>query len=157
MEAFNIPKYFNYIRGYQKTANLYGFSHSHAQVNEGKMLVVFEGEKSVLKQFTMTRNKGFSCSVGSHDLSDLQVQIILANTTTDTEIVIAFDRDVQDMKDKDGSPIGKEYLVRQCNKLSKYRRVSYVWDEYNILDKTSSPIDKGVKVWNHLLKYRRKL
>lgn len=156
MEEFDIPKYWNYIRGYKKAFNLYGFSHALEYIEKAKMIVIFEAEKSVLKQFSMTRNEGYSVAVGCHDITDIQVQIILAHTSPDVEIVIAFDRDVQDMKDEDKNEIGEEYLLRMCGKFSKYRTTSYIWDKFNILGDKDSPVDKGVKAWNYLLKYRKK-
>lgn len=155
MEDFKIPKYFNFIKGYKKMYNLYGFSHAVQNLEESKMLVIFEAEKSTQKQFSMTRNKGYSCSVGGHELSDIQVQIILQNTPADTEVVIAFDKDVMLMKDDDGKDIGEEHLINTCRKISKYRKASYIWDTYNILGEKDSPVDKGVKIWSHLLKYRK--
>src|SRR5690606_9701134 len=133
MDDFKIPKYFNFIKGYKKMYNLYGFSHAVQNLEESKMLVIFEAEKSTQKQFSMTRNKGYSCSVGGHELSDIQVQIILQNTPADTEVVIAFDKDVMLMKDDDGKDIGEEHLINTCRKISKYRKASYIWDTYNIL------------------------
>jgi DNA primase len=155
MEQLLIPKYWNFIKGYKKMYNLYGFSHSLPFIIKNNMLIIFEAEKSVMKQWSMTRNEGFSASTGGHELSDVQVQIILQNTPAETEIVIAYDKDVMTMKDDDGKDIGEEFLVSTCNKLSKYRKTSYIWDTYNILGEKDAPIDKGVKIWNHLLKYRK--
>jgi DNA primase len=150
-----IPKYYNYIKGYMKTWNLYGFSHSLPYIKKNKMLIISEAEKSVLKHFTMTRNEGFSASTGGHELSQEQVQIILQNTPPDTEIVIAYDKDVMTMTDDDGKPIGEEFLVNTCKKISKYRKTSYIWDAYDILGEKDAPIDRGYKIFHYLLKYRK--
>jgi len=155
IEEFKIPKYWNYIKGYKKMYNLYGFSHSLPFIIKNGMLILFEAEKSVLKHHTMHRNEGFSASVGGHELSEVQVQIILQNTPPETEIVIAFDKDVMTMKDDDGKDIGEQYLIDTCNKLSKFRKVSYIFDKYNIIGEKDSPIDKGYKIWQYLLKYRK--
>jgi DNA primase len=157
MEEFRIPKYFNYIKGYMKTWNLYGFSHSLPFIIKNNMIIIFEAEKSVQKQWSMTRNEGFSVSTGGHEIDMLQVQIILQNTPADVEVVIAFDKDVMTMKDDNGEHIGEQYLIDQCKKFSKYRKASYIYDTYNILGEKDSPIDKGVKIWNHLLKYRKEV
>lgn len=148
MEQFNIPKYWNYIRGYKKSQNIYGFSHSVENLKDSGILFIFEGEKSVQKQFSQTRNKGYSCSVGSHEISDIQVQIILQNTPAETEVIIGFDKDVME---------NEEYLVEIAKKFSKYRKASYIMDnkDFPILDSKDSPIDKGVKAFNHLVKYRK--
>ena len=155
IKDFKIPKYFNYIKGYMKTWNLYGFSHSLEYIKEQKMVVIFEAEKSVMKHWSQTRNKGFSCSIGSHDMDDIQVQIILQNAPPDVEVVIAYDKDVMTMTDEKGNHIGEDYLISQTKKFSRYRKASYIYDTYNILGEKDSPIDKGVKIFNHLLKYRK--
>ncbi len=158
IEEFKIPKYFNYIKGYMKMYNLYGFSHSLPYVLKNNMLIIFEAEKSVQKQWSMTRNEGFSCSTGGHELSSIQVQIILQHTPPDVEVVLAYDKDIMMMREKDtGKHIGQEFLINQCKKISKYRKTSYIYDTYNILGDNDSPVDKGVKIWNYLLKYRKVL
>lgn len=156
-QMFGIPKYFNYIKGYKKMYNLYGFSHALPYIEKHKIVILFEGEKSVLKQFSQTRNRGYAVSVGGHEISQVQTQILLRHTPLDTEIVIAFDKDVMNMTNSDGENIGEEFLVKQCNKFSKFRKTSYIFDKYNILGEKDAPIDKGYKVWNYLLKYRKKV
>lgn len=157
LKEMKVPKYWNYIKNYKKSYNLYGFSHSIPFIIKNNMIVIFEAEKSVLKNHTNTRNEGYSCAVGGHEISPVQVQLILANTPPSVEVVIAFDRDIQDMTDDDGNPKGEQYLINMCKKFSKYRKTSYIWDDDNLLGEKDSPIDKGLKVWNHLLQCRKTL
>lgn len=49
IELFNTPKYWNYIKGYRKTNNLYGWHQALPGIQEHKKIILFEGEKSVLK------------------------------------------------------------------------------------------------------------
>lgn len=157
-----IPKYWNYISGYKKMYNLYGFSHAIKYAIINGMLIIFEAEKSVLKQFTQTRNEGFSCAVGGHEISDVQVQIIMKYLPPDVEVVIAFDKDIMNMKDKDGNLkdengnlLGEQFLIRTAQKFSKYRKASYIFDSEDLLEDFDSPIDKGYKVFHTLLDNRR--
>lgn len=156
IKEFMIPKYFNYIKGYMKMYNLYGFAHSMDFVREHGMLVIFEAEKSVLKNFTQTKNQGHSCSVGGHEISDIQAQIIMKHLPADVEVVIAFDSDIMKMKHKEtGEDIGEDFLKRQAMKFSKYRKVSYIFDEDGVLGDFESPIDRGYKIFHELLDKRR--
>lgn len=150
-----IPKYYNYIKGYKKTQNLYGFSHSKPYIEKNGMIIIFEAEKSVLKNWTQTRNQGFSVSVGGHEISQMQAQIILQNTSSDVEVVIAFDKDIMAMKDNDDNLIGEEFLVNTCKMFSRYRKTSYIYDIDNILGEKDAPIDRGYKIFHHLLKHRK--
>lgn len=150
-----IPKYWNYIKGYMKMYNLYGFAFALEHVKKHGKLVIFEAEKSCLKNFTQTRNEGYSCAVGGHEISDVQVQIIMKYLPSDIEVVIAFDKDVMMMTEKDtGKHIGEEFLIRTAKKFSKYRNTSYIYDRDNLLDDFDSPIDKGYKVFHELLEGR---
>ncbi|MEH7209979.1 hypothetical protein V7094_27835 [Priestia megaterium] len=157
-----IPKYWNYVKGYKKMYNLYGFSHSLPFAIINGMLVIFEAEKSVLKNWTQTRNEGFSCSVGGHEISQVQVQIIMRHLPPDVEIVIAFDKDIMKMQDKDGNLtdedgnlLGEQFLIRTAQMFSKYRKASYIWDDKDLLEDHDSPIDQGYKVFHELLDNRR--
>ena len=157
-KALDIPKYWHYIKGFSKTHNLFGWNHARKYVNEEKKLLIFESEKSVMKQ--VTRDMGrrcFSVSVGGHTISEKQSEFIIMNTEPDTEIIIAFDRDVMDMKDRDGNLIGEEYLLDICEKFHPYRKVSYIWDNFDLLNETDSPIDKSLTIWRVLLKFRKSL
>lgn len=145
IELIGVPKYWNYINGYQKTENLYGWNLAKENVYKTRVLILFEGEKSVLKQSTMNGNKSNSVALGGHTLSEDQVSFILKNTPIDCEIVIAFDKDVMEQKD---------YLKEQAERFLPYRKASYIYDKFGILGEKDSPIDKGYKIWNYLLKYR---
>ena len=142
----NISRYTNVIKGFHNTNNLYGWNFAKENVDREKKLIVFEGEKSTLKQATIERGNGYSVAVGGHEISEIQRNFIIKNTSEDTEIIIAFDKDV--MKDE-------QYLIDTCKRFSRYRKASYVFDEYGVLGEKDSPIDKGMKRWNHLLKFRR--
>lgn len=140
-----VLKYLNLIRGHRKSSNLYGFNLAKQHLEDSKMLVIFEGEKSVLKLFTQERTKGYAVALGGHKISQEQVNIILRETPVDTEIVIALDKDIM---------ANEDYLIEQCKKFSKFRKASYIYDKYDILGEKDAPIDLGVKIWRHLLKYR---
>lgn len=155
IEQFKIPKYWNYIKGYKKMYNIYGFSHSIQYVKEHGIFVIFEAEKSVHKNWSQTRNRGFSGAVGGHEIAPTQAQIILKHLPPDIEVVIAFDKDVMEMTDDKGEKIGEKFLIDQASKFSKFRKTSYVFDDKGLLDAFSSPIDHGYKVWMQLLSERR--
>lgn len=143
-----VPKYWNYIKGYKKSRNLYGWKFAKDNLSESGKLFIFESEKSVLKQFSFTNGKGYSVAVGGHEISDQQVAFIESNTSPECEIIIAFDKDI--MKNE-------EYLKKCCRKF-KYRRASYLYDWIDngkILREKDSPIDHTYKVFKVLYEYRR--
>lgn len=150
-KQLKIPKYWNYIDGYKKEYNLYGWSHNHKNINDNKMMIIFEGEKSVLKEATLTRGEGVSVAVGGHYLSDEHIKFIGKNTSLDTEVVIAFDNDIIKNKEK------FEMLYQNIKPLLDIRKVTYIEDVFGkFLDEKDSPIDKKPSVWRALLSIRRK-
>lgn len=155
-EELDVQKYWNYIKGYQKTANLYGFNLAKQNLEEKKMIILFEGEKSVMKEFTYGNGVGCSVALGGHVISDEQVRIITQNTPHDCEVVIAFDKDVMMDHEKDNGEMyrGEEYLKEEAKKFTGLRKVSYIYDKHNLLDEKSAPIDCGIVKWRHLLKWR---
>ena len=145
-KEMNISRYTNVIKGFQNTNNLYGWNFAKENVDREKKLIVFEGEKSVLKHATIERGNSYAVAVGGHEISEMQRNFIIKNTSEDTEIIIAFDKDV--MKDE-------QYLIDTCKRFSRYRKASYIFDEYGVLGEKDSPIDRGAKRFSHLLKFRR--
>lgn len=142
-KELNIPKYFNLIRGFAKNQTLYGWHIAKDYVNDRKMLILFEGEKSTLKLATIEFGKPYAVSVGGHEISPEQISFILKNTDSDVEIVIAFDSDIEE-----------EFVREYCSRFSKFRKVSYIFDRHGVTGKKDSPIDCGYKKFKHLLKFR---
>lgn len=151
-KLLGVPKYWNYIKGYRKSLNLYGFYLTKRQLEQRKMLIIFEGEKSVLKEYTLSNGKGISVALGGHQLSSQQINFLLKNTPSDCEIVLAFDKDVMVKKEE-----GEEYIRKEAEKFLPFKQVSYVYDSHDLLDSKDAPIDKGYRVWQYLLKWRKKL
>lgn len=137
-----VPKYWNYIKGYKKSLNLYGWNFAEENIKKHKKLIIFEAEKSVLKQFSYENGEGFSVAVGGHEISKEQVNFIIEHTPADCEIIIAFDRDV--VKDKD-------YMTECCKMFANSRDTSYLFFGGKVFGEKDSPIDKGYKLFNILI------
>lgn len=139
-EIFDIPKYINYITGYEKSKNLYALSHNIDSIREHKQIILFEGEKSVLKLESFKVFPCVSVALGGSSLSDWQAAYIgeLAKEIEDFEVVIAMDKDVP-----------KEVVVCMGNKLKGVgcNLVNYIIDTDGLLEEKDSPIDKGIYVW----------
>ena len=137
IEYFDIAKYFPLIP-YPKSKNLYGLWENRQYIEQVKEIIVFEAEKSVLKM----ASKGYrNCvSVGSHDLSDEQVKILIG---LNVNIVLAYDSDI---------PL--EFMENEAKKFKGLRNVSIVINQYDILKDKESPADSTLKIWEALYKRR---
>jgi DNA primase len=137
-DLFDIKKYY-ISKGYNKSANLYGFWENHNDIEKAKYCVLFEAEKSVLKRDSLNDPTGLALQ--GHSLSEEQIRIILSLNIN--EIIIAMDKDI---------PI--EEVRSICEKFYRIRHVSYIYDRWDILDIKDSPADCGNKIYNFLFKHR---
>jgi DNA primase len=137
-DEFDIPKYFA-IKPYTKTINLYGLYENYEAIEKAGYVVIQESEKSTLKRHSLL--DGTCISVGCHDISDEQVRILLGLKIN--EIVIGFDKDVD-----------INYIRHCCEKFYHLRKVSYIYDRWDLLSDKEAPADKSNKIYEFLLKYR---
>lgn len=136
-EILDIPKYYP-LKAYPKSINLYGLNENYKSIQEKGYVVVFEAEKSTLKRHSRLDDTGVS--ICSHDLSEEQVKILIS---LDVDIVIAYDKDVS------------LYHIRsQCEKFYGIRKISYIFDKWNLMGDKDSPADMPNKIYSFLFKHK---
>lgn len=140
-KELKIKKYMSMLdTEYHKKQNLYALNFNKEYITQQGIAIVFEAEKSVVKADMY--GFPYGVSVGCHDISSFQRKLLIS---LETEIVIAFDKDVDD-----------EHIQDICRSMSIYRSVSYIKDTWDLLDEKDSPVDKGYKIWQFLFKNRIK-
>lgn len=134
-DILNIPKYFPLI-SFPKSMNLFGLQENYKDIQEKGEVIVYESEKSVMHSHSLfIRN---TVALGGHELSDEHIKILLS---LDVNIIIAMDNDMKEDLSKD-----------MCNRLKRFRKTGYIYDNMKLAGNKSSPIDKGLKVFNALYK-----
>ena len=136
-KEFGIKKYF-LTPTYPKQLNLYGLYENYDSIQKTGYVVVYEAEKSVLKRDSLNDPTGVALS--GHTLSDEQVRILIG---LNVEIVIAYDKD-----------ICIDEVRHACEKFKNIRKVSYIRDEWDILDEKDSPADARNKDFQFLFDNR---
>ena len=136
-ELFDIKKYF-ITPGYPKQMNLFGLWENKETIQEKGYVIVYEAEKSVLKRDSLNDSTGVA--VSGHEISDEQVKILIG---LNCEIVIAFDKDID-----------IDHIRHCCEKFYGIRKVSYIWDKYDLLGEKDSPADAQNKIFEFLMQYR---
>jgi DNA primase len=137
-DEFDIPKYFA-IKPYTKTINLYGLYENYETIEKAGYAIIWESEKSVLKRHSLLDGTGVA--VGCHDISDEQVRILLGLNIS--EIIISFDKGID-----------IDYIRHCCEKFYHLRKVSYIYDKWDLLEDKEAPADKPNKIYEFLFKYR---
>lgn len=117
---------------------VFGYCDHLEDYLQQKEVILFEGEKSVMKM----ESWGFN-NVGAlltSRLNDHQLRILIK---LGVSVVFALDKDVDIYEDKN------------IKKLSKFCKVYYIDDREKILDQKDAPVDKGVEAWKTLYEKRK--
>ena len=132
--------------------NLYNFNNSKDNIGIIKKAIIFEGEKSCLlyqSYFGLENDISVACCGSS--VSAYQIQLLLDAGAE--EIVIAFDRQFQDIGDEEFKHL-KTNLIRLRGKYKNFATISFVFDKNKITGYKDSPIDCGPQVFLQLFKER---
>lgn len=115
----------------------FNFHYAHTYILIDKKVYIFESEKSCMKAF---QNGIYNTlAIGASEISEEQVQII-KQLGLDIEIILCYDKGL----DKD--------IIKKSASMFEGRKVYAMFDTQNLLEGKDSPIDKGIEVWNKLLK-----
>lgn len=132
--------------------NLYNLNNSKNAIGIIKKAIVFEGEKSTLlykSYFGLDNDISVACCGSS--LSAYQVQLLMEAGVE--EIIIAFDRQFQEIGDKEFKHL-KANLLKLYNKYKNFVNISFIFDKNMITGYKSSPIDEGPDKFLQLFKER---
>jgi len=132
--------------------NLYNLNFSKDKIKEMRKAIVFEGEKSNLlyKSFFGIKNDISVACCGSN-LSAYQVQLLLGLGVE--EIIIAFDRQFQELGDEEFTRL-KRKLITLHNKYKNYVNLSFIFDKYKRTGYKDAPVDCGKDMFLQLFKER---
>ena len=132
--------------------NLYGLNWAQDNIKTMEKAIVFESEKSVLKYisyFGKENNIAVACCGSS--ISTYQIHMLIAAGAK--EIIIAFDRDFEEL----GDATHKRRITnfrKLHNKYKNYVNLSCINDKAMITGLKSSPIDEGPEKFLQLFKER---
>ena len=132
--------------------NLYNLHNSKNNIKIIKKAIIFEAEKSCLmyqSYFGIENDISVACC-GSN-ISDYQIWLLRQLDVE--EIIIAFDRQFQEIGDEEFQHLKKNILSLNA-KYKKYCNLSFIWDKNMITDYKASPIDNGKDKFLQLFKER---
>lgn len=130
----------------------YGLWINKENIKNTQKAVIVEGEKSVLKGEQLEYNNLVACC-GSNISKTQILQLINCGAK---EIIIAFDKEYKNRKDKKNEQYYNK-LYELANRYSLYCNMSFIFDFWDILEEKDAPIDKGIDNFNYLLQRRIKL
>ena len=132
--------------------NLYNLNNSQNNIKQMGKAIVFEGEKSSLKwQSYVGITSDISVACCGSNLSAYQVQLLLQAGAK--EIIVAFDRQFQDIGDEEFLHL-KKNLLKLNEKYRKDVQISFIFDKNKLTGYKDSPIDKDLETFMELYKER---
>lgn len=135
--------------------NLYNLNNSKDNIRTFKKAIVFEGEKSTLlygSYFGFENN--ISVAACGSSLIKYQVELLLSLGVQ--EIIIGFDRQYEEIGDKNWEKWTKK-LYDIHNKYNSLVQISFLFDKEHRLNFKMSPIDNGKDIFIELFKERIKI
>ena len=132
--------------------HLYNLNNSKQNIASMRKAIVFESEKSCLKYQTYFGfDNDITTACCGSNISDKQIELLRAAGAK--EIIIAFDRQFQEIGDKEFKKL-KENLLKIHAKYKNYVQVSFIFDKNKITGYKQSPIDEGPEKFLQLFKER---
>lgn len=132
--------------------NLYNLNNSKDNIKILKKAIVFESEKStLLYQTYFGKENDISVACCGSNISSKQMQLLL-NIGAE-EIIIAFDRQFQEIGDKEFQHL-KNTLLKLKAKYENVATISFIFDKNKITSYKASPIDEGPDKFLKLFKER---
>ena len=133
--------------------NLYGLNIAKDAIKRKKKVIIFEGEKSVLKSYEYYKDNSIAvASCGSH-ININQIKLLIKNFDIN-EIIIALDKEYTNYHEMSDYGIK---IKNMCKKYSQYCDFSIIKDKQNILGFKDSPIDRGKQNFESLLNNRERV
>ena len=142
----------NVIYNHPLGMNLYNLNNSKVNIPKLDKAIVFEGEKSCLlyrSYFGMENDITVACCGSS--ITNYQIQLL--RDCGAKEIIIAFDRQFEELGDDDFKKLTKK-LTNIHSKYKNYVNISFMFDKEKITGYKASPIDEGKEKFLKLFKER---
>ena len=127
--------------------NLYGLNHTKENIKKYGICYIGEAEKFCLQSESFSF-PNCSCAVCGSQFNKYQLDILMKNCHP-KEIVICFDKEEKDKEDKYFFK-----LYNLCKKYINYCKMSFIYDNDNLLKLKESPTDCGENIFKKLLEKR---
>ena len=142
----------NILYNHPLSLHLYNLNNSKKNISILEKAIIYESEKSCLKyQSYFGFDNDISVACCGSNVSDRQIELLLSVGAK--EIIIAFDRQFQQIGDKEFYHL-KNNLLKIYKKYGRYVRISFIFDKNMITSYKASPIDEGKEKFLQLYKER---
>ena len=128
---------------------LYGLDINKKAISETGTVILFEGEKSVLKMDTIYGSDNISVAVSGKNISKTHIQMLIEFGVK--EVIIAFDREYESLNEMTKKI---EEYKRITKQMKHFFNISIIIDKDFLLPYKESPVDRGKDIFEKLLAER---
>lgn len=132
--------------------NLYGLWEHRKAIETFRRVVIYEGEKSVLKDSAFYGRNSVAVATCGSQLNRFQINLLVKKLHVD-EITLAYDKEFEKPFSAQGEAYRKK-LIEKCQRYSYLTNFYYLFDERGLLEQKDAPCDKGKEVLETLMKRR---
>ena len=143
------------LYAHQLQFNLYGLYQHKKAIQKYHRVIIFEGEKSCLKDETFYGEDSVAVACCGSSINKYQFGLLVKNFDVN-EIVIAFDKEYETINSAQAKKY-RQKIIDMCNKYKHLASFSYIFDEKNLIAEKESPNDKGQEIFEQLYKERFKV
>lgn len=152
-EDVSVCKYIPFKQGgiiysHALSTNLYGLNYNINGIQKKHKIMLVESEKAVMQCDTMFGKDNFTVALCGSNFSREQLKLLLSLEIS--EVIIALDKQFQ-VDNTEESDTWLKHIKEIGNKLLPYFKVTYLWDDNNLLKYKDSPTDRGKNVLSTLL------
>lgn len=133
-------------------SNLYGLYENKKAIERLETIIIFEGEKSVIKCQDYYGENNCSVAICGSSITPIQKELI--KNSGAKRVYIALDKEYDEYGDE-SFLLYEEKVKRVIGDLSNYISVYVLWDYAGDLDRQDSPADKGKEVLDNLIKRKK--
>lgn len=147
------PLYINKtLYSHPLSLNLYNINNSKDNISKTRTAIIFESEKACLQYRSyFGKENDISVAICGSNLSVFQVKLLESLKTN--EIIIALDRQFQEIGDEEFGLL-KRKLLGIYNKYKSIMKVTFIFDKCMITPYKASPTDCGKEIFMKLLHER---
>lgn len=132
--------------------NLYGIWENREGIAKSRRVIIFEGEKSVMKHRVMYGKDSNAVACCGSNINIVQIRLLSMNFAIQ-EIIVAFDKEYTSYP-SDVATRYFEKLYGLSQKYNNYANISFIFDTNNLLEEKDAPVDKGQAVFEQLFNAR---
>ena len=138
------------ILSHPSSSTLYGIHLVKEEIKKQHKVIIFEGEKSVMKMNTIYGGKNISVATLGKNISNQQIKLLTQLGVQ--EVILAYDADYSNYDEMDKK---RNEYIKIAKPLSTFFNVCILMDmDMDLLDYKDSPIDKGKDTFEKIFKNR---